>query len=241
MSAESSLTTQWLGQIPSPIREPRQKLTLHPAPVGSLQAGDDAQQGELRRQEIEEHVDRGKLRIVCRLSIPGGSQGIGAAIEAPRQHREHLDTTRDPVDRSSPSTASCRPRTEGQGKQVDPHCLEGPGKGDQLFDVSLVGLPDHAIQLEPGVSSRAAIRGQRHRGGGGTRDNVDPHCLSRLILAQLEPDSNACGTTLGHRVGRLPDESRCRRCRRPSTTRTGDRPASRPGRPHVRDSASRPK
>ena len=64
------------------FREPRQKLTLHPAPVGSLQAGDDAQQGELRRQEIEEHVDRIELRIVCRLYPP--LLGVEARPEASR-------------------------------------------------------------------------------------------------------------------------------------------------------------
>ena len=63
---------------------------------------------------------------------------------------------------------------------------EGPGKGDQLFDVSLVGLPDHAIQLEPGVSSRAPS------GASATVVAAAPDtvALSRLILAQA--DSNAC-------------------------------------------------
>ena len=96
--------------------------------------------------------------------------------------REHLDTTRT------------RWIDQGQGKQVDPHRLEGPGKVDQLFDVSLVGLPDHAIQLEPGVSSRAAIRGQRHRGGGGTGQRG-------AVAADFGAGRLERLQTLGHRVG----------------------------------------
>ena len=70
----------------------------------------------------------------------------------------------------------------------------GPGKGDQLFDVSLVGLPDHAIQLEPRVSSRAAIRGQRHRGGGGTGQRG-------AVAADFGAGRLERLQTLGHRVG----------------------------------------